>query len=79
MRLAIEPVKRLIEDLKAVPAKRFCNAKAARKRWLVTQEDRDLYQQAITARLIADFEKQRVLQYGMYDYVTLGKRKRRDS
>ena len=64
MKLSIDPVKKAIEELRGVSPKTFASKKAARKRWLVTAEDRELFQKAITDRLLADFEKERQLRKG---------------
>lgn len=64
MRLAIEPVKKQLDELRKVPPKAFASKKAARRRWLVTAEDRAVYEQAIRDKLLADFEKERELRRG---------------
>jgi hypothetical protein len=72
-------VKRLLEDLKNIPAKVFCNAKASRKRWLITQEDRDLYQKALTEKVTSDFEKMRESLKERYALCYAGKPTKRGS
>ena len=64
MKLSLEPVKKMIEELKKVPPKPFVNSKAARKRWLVTQDDRVIYQKTIRDKLLADLEAEKQLRKG---------------
>lgn len=64
MKLNIDSVKKIVEELRHVPPKKFCNQKAARKRWLVTAEDREIYEKQVRDKLLADFEKERETKKG---------------
>lgn len=60
-----------------MPQRNFCKTKASRKRWLITKEDREKYEEMVLKKKVDAYEKLRNSLKGAYELVYLAEMKTR--
>lgn len=70
IKLTTDSLKAVVENLLKVPPRTFSKTSAARKIWLVTEEDRRVHEELKLSRVLNNYERLKSALQGKYALLT---------